>query len=226
MNAEEELIYAPTLDTPNEAQNADYYGIIAEDYSFRFVLPRIILTFLLAFTVVAAPFLLWRVWLGLSILQSSGIGGGVTALFILAVGSVLWIRRKRFSGDIWKGAPPVQGTLRLRDGIQNPLPWLRERWEAFGRLALMEKEVYLYFMLAAIPGMGIFLFGATPLLWGPLVTSFLTLMVPAGLIFGLAGLMAGLLFWTKTGELKTAYLVLVALYLNFAYESGGAIFIR
>ena len=103
---------------------------------------------------------------------------------------------------------------------------MKENLAAFRRLAFLEKETYTYFMLAAIPELGLLIFGSTHLQWSPFVKSMLILTVPAGLVFGLAGLLAGLVFWKKTGQLKIPFLILVAIYLNFAYESGAAIFIR
>lgn len=226
MNVEQEVIIAHVLETPNEAETAHDYEVEVESCSLRFVLPRMALVLLMTFAVMGAPIILWRIVLGFGMLQAAGLGGFLTVLFSLTVFTIVWIRRRQSSRDIQGPGEPVQRKTSLKGGFSNGIPWIREKWKAFSRLALLEKEACLYFMLAAIPELGLLLFGPTPLQWSPLVKSLLILTVPAGLVFGLAGLLTGLVFWKKTGQLKIPYLVLVAIYLNFAYESGGAIMIR
>lgn len=266
MKVEKELIFVPVLDTPSRVEIADNCEVEAEDYSLRFVLPRIALVLLLATAVVGAPIILWRIGLGFGMLQAAGLGGVLTVLFSLAVFIFFWRRRRALTRDIFENAVPATETVErqtrflgiflyilrwlgkcweafcgsnpaTRDGtdkqainlrglIQYGSLLMKENWAAFRQLAFLEKETYIYFMLAAIPELGLLVFGSTPLLWSPLVKNMLILTVPAGLVFGLAGLLVGLIFWKKTGQLKIPFLILVAIYLNFAYESGAAILIR
>lgn len=266
MKVEKELVFVSIIDTPSEVENTNDCEVEAEDYSLRFVLPRIALALLLAIAVVGAPIILWRIGLGFGMLQAAGWGGVLMVLFSLAVFIFFWRRRRASTRDIFENAVPateiVERRTRFVGVFQYLLRWLGKCWEsfcgsssstndnankqeisfkgliqyvsllmkenraAFGRLAFLEKETYIYFMLAAIPELGLLVFGSTHLLWSPLVKSMLILTVPVGLVFGLTGLLAGLIFWKKTGQLKIPFLILVAIYLNFAYESGAAILIR
>ncbi len=269
MKVEEEAIFIPVLDTPSEVETANDCEVEVEDYSLRFVLPRIALVLLMASAVVGAPIILWRIGLGFGMLQAAGWGGVLMVLFSLAVFILFWRRRRASTRDIFGEVETVlpatetverqtrfvgifQYILRLlgkcwesfcgsssstnEDAGQQEISFkgliqygsllMKENRAVFRRLAFLEKETYIYFMLAAIPELGLLVFGSTHLLWSPFVKSLLILTVPAGLVFGLAGLLAGLIFWKKTGQLKIPFLILVAIYLNFAYESGAAIFIR
>ena len=141
----------------------------------------------------------------------------------------------RWLGKCWESFCGSQTSTKVGAGrneisfrglIQYGFLMIKEHLAIFRRRAILEKEMYIYFMLVAVPELGLFIFGSTHLQWSSLVKSFFILTVPAGLVFGLAGLLAGLVLWKKTGQLKTAFLILVAVYLNFAYESGAAILIR
>lgn len=226
MTTEEELIFAPKIDTSYGVYRGGTLKMEVEDYTFYFVLPRIGLVLLLTVTFLAAPLIVWRIWLSLGMLQGEGLTGAALELMILATFLTFWGLRKKSSHRLLEGGEPFHRTVSLKNGFSHAVPWLKEQWQVFKRLAPLEKETYIYFMLAAVPETLLLLFGSSPLLWESGVAHLITLTVPMGLIFGMAGLLKGLMFWYRTGTLKLPYLVLVAVYLNFAYESGGAILIR
>ena len=226
MTLEEELIFAPKLDTSVGVFRLGGFKLEAEEYTLRFVLPRMTLVLLLTAAFTMAPLILWRIWLGIGMLQSMGPVGGVAELGAVSVFLGFWIWRKKSTRNILEAEAPLQRTAHLKDGFSQVRPWLIENGKAFQRLAPLEKEAYIYFLLAGIPEMLLLMYSSTPLQWSSGVAHLITLTVPLGLIFGMAGIVAGLVFWHRTGKLNLAYLVLFVLYLNFAYESGGALAIR